>query len=684
MPKIEVPNLPQRVRIPGPAQISQPDATASQAFGGQSRIFESIAEIGANFVNEISRNQAASEISNAEMDIEREYYRTLNETITGQTADGQPIEPIQGQDRFEEFNRMASERISSIQHRGARNVMQSWYNKNVAQMQNNLLSAHRSLQYSHQIVEYAKYKEHKLDLPLDENLPLGKAITKRIAEMEAEVTTLAKVNPRFAQMAPGEIESIRSEVPMEAAFSIASNMTPEEGIKWLKKNRKELGLSASEYTKVQNMLESEWRGQEAARKIEEEEELRNILESQYKDIVAGNFDFVTQGIEVSDLPGTTKEDLAQAAQIGQHRERTAKLTGQEFPTNNFVYNELLDLENDLAHGNITEEEAISRLNYYHLSRELGTGSSAATKYNELRRMFREVPERAKADIKRDILDEVQRKIVWTGRTAEEMDRIAEKFARQGVLSKEEFEREHKRQWETYYRVVDAFRNSKQWQEADVADAERVGRALVDPFAARSYQTEIFTEAYNNYKRLWGIDHDAIVKDNYDYESAFRDNVVPTKDANGNFVWPEEYRIKKESDEPVKTKNEHTAQIVPDDLQKLEILKMFGGSPVIQIIDTLKEAGIPDNEILNEVLKQTPNVESAPTISPSDVQAARVQDNVFQTYPVPKNESEFKNTLNHIPEPEQRLLYFHTMIRRIPDEDFARQLYEKYKYEKYYK
>lgn len=50
---------------------------------------------------------------------------------------------------------------------------------------------------------------------------------------------------------------------------------------------------------------------------------------------------------------------------------------------------------------------------------------------------------------------------------------------------------------------------------------------------------------------------------------------------------------------------------------------------------------------------------------------------FEKYPAPKTEKEFDNTIKHIPSKEMKILYFETMIRRIPDEGLAKRLYDKW-------
>ena len=50
---------------------------------------------------------------------------------------------------------------------------------------------------------------------------------------------------------------------------------------------------------------------------------------------------------------------------------------------------------------------------------------------------------------------------------------------------------------------------------------------------------------------------------------------------------------------------------------------------------------------------------------------------FEKYPAPKTEKEFDNTIKHIPSKEMKILYFETMIRRIPDEGLAKRLYDRW-------
>lgn len=83
------------------------------------------------------------------------------------------------------------------------------------------------------------------------------------------------------------------------------------------------------------------------------------------------------------------------------------------------------------------------------------------------------------------------------------------------------------------------------------------------------------------------------------------------------------------------------------------------------------------DVISELMRRPFRGTGATGTWEEEPRKAKTSGQTFETYPAPKTEKEFDNTIKHIPSKKMKILYFETMVKKIKDEKLASRIYQKW-------
>lgn len=609
MPRLPVPEIQKRINVKPPVPIPSPEGLAKQAYGGIGQLGIALAQIGNAFATEIINANINKEITETWETVDKEHYKYFQSL--DKNEDSSTYSPG-FQTKLAEWETL----IKQQKTRGAREVLKRRLANNAWGWHDQVIRKGRERLRLNAIDSYGKIlvdESNKYAIPQwdSENKRIEillESLKRTISDAETNIETAGQKDMngliRPNQVRQADLEKVKMSIIANTVYKSFPDKV--KGHEWLKENYKELGLSIEKRNSINDSLDEAWEDDEAILKFEIEKQKQTLVSQMAKDIEINNYQLIAQQISASGLSNTDKEFLMGSLAIGRERRNNALIVGKDLPANSFVYQTLLDLIPDVQTGDITLEKAQMEVDLAYIAGDLGTGNSSQIKYREIRNAFRTKEIAGKSIIIKEIINLAKNQIITTGTDEKAAERMMAMLLNAG-MTKEQVIDKRKKEWAKFQMVQRAIRESSEIKDAPVNEVEDIGLKILEPYLDKSYEKEIEGEIFENWKMLYGVNEDDIVKGDYDYWSAAKDGAYPIMWSNlsveqqkkyvnktgkyphsATFIWPDEYKI---SGETKQTQSKDPATIMLSPEEQLEILRMSGGPLVNKQIDFYLNAGM---------------------------------------------------------------------------------------------
>jgi len=629
MPQLPTPKRKQSFRVTPPLTHS-PEQTAATATRGTKQMGQALQGVSTAFLNEISQNRAAEQIASAERQIEMLY----GETVRGLENISDPKNYV---DVFNNFDLQAQGIIDKISHRGAKSNIRKWYGSNVANFQNSIYHTGLTAEWQRQRTEAIKTITHKTNNFIPDSTIEGPTVDALAAGMFDHISETEKLIDNYNKTVLGgrqvlsneeaqtHINRMHETLPKSLATQQAFPLGRIEGTKWLEKNYKKFGLSLKMANEVRDELNKAWKDSEAVLKEEQEKQKQSTLKDIAKDIENNEFSLLAIEINEANISKNDQKLIKSAYEIGRERRAQAKIAGKDLQPNSFVYQNLVELNQEIRKGNITLEKAKAQVNLAYIQGDLGTGSVGRTNYKTLNALYMRDIESDKEQALNDLFTYAKQMIITTGTDETAYERFLT-LGQEAGLDPEVIGTKHQEEWTRFRMFQNAINSSKLIQEASPTDIAKVGEQILQNYVEHSYGKEILDDSYEAWKKRYGVTPEAIELGDYDYRSAFKSGVVPRRWDTlpleerredfaqyqrgerelihpGTFMWPDEYKTDKHKIPPKQTQAiDSDALIMSPELQ-LQVLRSQGGVAINKQIDFYINAGLPVEDIV-EAIKYT--------------------------------------------------------------------------------
>jgi hypothetical protein len=631
MATLDIPNIGRRVRVTPPPS-AQAEKIAHEATVGYKKVGASLVNTSQGFLNEVSQSRAAKEMSEAERSIETMY----RETLRGLEGVSDTTNYV---DVFENFDRKSKKIIDGMEHRGAKRNISMWYSGNVAGYQDNIYRSGLVKEREQQRTEAATSIQHKISNmimntegeynpktgrvegagPTIKNL--GKSMIDHISNAEKMIVnythTIIGGRPVLTQTeANFYLKKLHKEFPINVAAEQALPLGRILGTKWLAANRKDLGLDIESYNEVMDSLNKTWKDLESVA-VEEQKKIKQQAIAQIAHDLETNemssFDINTVAISPE-----SKQEISLAKEIGRDRRAQARLAGEDIPPNAFIYQRLVERNDDIRNGVVSLEDAQQEASLAYISGDLGTGKVGRDNYKALNTMYKADFDKDKSKSINELMTYAKNLLIKSGADELSYERFKIAKAGQGV-SPVSVASQHEKEWATFRLFQNTINESKAIANATPAEVRKIGEQILESYTDKSYSMDIENEVWGNFKNSYGITAEEENKNDYDYHSAFRDGVIPTRwfelppderarvgDAEhpGDFVWPSGYQRERQA-EPNITSPKDPDTFIMSWEDKLKWLRMEGGATISEQIDFYLNAGMTEEQTVHAIQSITP-------------------------------------------------------------------------------